>query len=354
MKTMQHIRSTRNRCRADVLWTVVAFVLLDAGLAFSVHWWLPWLRDPLYAGRAGQFAERGQSTPHPLTIVMLGSSRTAYGFRGGVAETRLRETTGRPVVTCNLGCCGTAHLNELVFLKRMLSEGLRPDLLLVEVTPPMLAGQPYAPREVDWLPTWRFTWDELSSFGRCGADIREVRREWLKSLPLPWYTRRFQILSWLAPEWIPSQLRINCGPAGDVSGWDPHVVRDHSLAAYQRALARTRGEYQSFLSWFQIAPATASPLLDLLQLCRKEQVHTALVLMPEGSDFRMLYPPFAWPKVEEFLSVVRREFGVPVINAREWMPDAAFSDSHHLLPDGATLFTERLCRDVLVPLFQPH
>jgi hypothetical protein len=345
----------RKRCRSELLWLVGVFVLLQAGLAAGVHVWLKELRDPIYFCRADRLQGRVDAeNVAPLTIVMLGSSRTAFGFRGGLVESKLGRTIGRPVVTCNLGCCGTAHLNELIFLQRLLARGVHPDLLLVEVTPPMLAGQPYAPREVDWLQTSRFTWEELQVLQQYSAHPGDLQSEWLKSLPVPWYTRRFEILSWLSPQWVPVRNRIDWGTGGDDSGWGPHSVRDRSFASYQRAFARTRQEYESFLAWFQVSPSSAGPLLDLLQLCRAKQVHTALVLMPEGSDFRALYPPFAWPKIHEFLDVLFREFNVPVINAREWVTDSAFSDSHHLLPEGATTFTERLCRETLIPLFRQH
>src|SRR5438552_11040791 len=108
------------RHRSDLLWLAAGFLFLQAGLALAVHFLRPALRDPIYFGRVAQFAERIQGAPSPLSIVMLGSSRTAYGFRGGLVETALGSATARPVVICNLGCCGTAHLNELIFLKRLL------------------------------------------------------------------------------------------------------------------------------------------------------------------------------------------------------------------------------------------
>src|SRR5262249_50613612 len=145
-----------------------------------------------------------------------------------------------------------------------------------------------------------------------GSSTANLRLDWLKSIPLPWYSRRFAILSWLAPQWVPPKFRYEYDRPADASGWGPHIVRDLSPAGYQRAVARTRGEYESFLAWFQISASSAGPLLDLLQLSRKEGIPTALLLMPEGSDFRNFYPPFAWPKVQEFLVAVMREFGVPV------------------------------------------
>ena len=41
-----------------------------------------------------------------------------------------------------------------------------------------------------------------------------------------------------------------------------------------------------------------------------------------------------------------------MIDAREWVPDVGFSDGHHLLPAGATTFTDRLGREALIPLLR--
>jgi hypothetical protein len=38
-----------------------------------------------------------------------------------------------------------------------------------------------------------------------------------------------------------------------------------------------------------------------------------------------------------------------VIDAREWLPDEQFRDSHHMFTAGAEAFTDRLTRDVIVP-----
>jgi hypothetical protein len=38
------------------------------------------------------------------------------------------------------------------------------------------------------------------------------------------------------------------------------------------------------------------------------------------------------------------------LNAREWLPDTAFVDSHHLLQAGAEQFTTRFGRECVLPL----
>jgi hypothetical protein len=93
-------------------------------------------------------------------------------------------------------------------------------------------------------------------------------------------------------------------------------------------------------------------LHELLELCRQRQIGAALVLMPEGSEFRSIYSPAAWQQIGTFLAETSHEFAVPVVNAREWVPDNNFTDSHHLLLRGATVFTERLGQEVILPLLE--
>ena len=78
-----------------------------------------------------------------------------------------------------------------------------------------------------------------------------------------------------------------------------------------------------------------------------EGLKVALVTMPEGSDFRGWYPPGSWAAIKQFLNDLEHEFEVPWINARDWVADDDFSDSHHLLPTGATVFTQRLWHDLI-------
>jgi hypothetical protein len=47
-------------------------------------------------------------------------------------------------------------------------------------------------------------------------------------------------------------------------------------------------------------------------------------------------------RLDAFLGDVTRAFGVRLVDARDWLPDAAFYDGHHLLPAGAKAFSVRL------------
>ena len=76
-------------------------------------------------------------------------------------------------------------------------------------------------------------------------------------------------------------------------------------------------------------------------------------LMPEGPQFRSWYPPGVMRQVNGLLDRLSRRHEVPVIDAHDWIAtEDAFLDSHHLLPEGAEVFSRRLGREAL-PLLLP-
>jgi hypothetical protein len=88
----------------------------------------------------------------------------------------------------------------------------------------------------------------------------------------------------------------------------------------------------------------------MLEIARKENIEVlGLLLMPEGSDFRNLYSAEACQTIDTYFQGLCRESNTELIDARTWMSDDSFSDSHHLLPCGAEQFTLRLWRDALEP-----
>jgi hypothetical protein len=64
-----------------------------------------------------------------------------------------------------------------------------------------------------------------------------------------------------------------------------------------------------------------------------------LVYLPESSEFRGIYPRRVERVAKEHLTGISREFGVPVIDCRTWLPDGAIVDGFHLSRRGAAEFT---------------
>src|SRR3954447_12704623 len=151
-------RDTKRAARADLLWAAVGFLALQVGLAVASRTWMPELHDPYYGykaallrNRTAAAVTRAEGGARPLSAVMLGSSRTVYGLDAVSLEEQVGRDVGRPVVAFNFGMYGAGPATELLALRRLLAEGHRPDLVLAEVIPFFLAGQPGSPSEMNFL-----------------------------------------------------------------------------------------------------------------------------------------------------------------------------------------------------------
>ena len=341
------LQAGARRARQTLLWALGIFVLMQAGLALGIERWLPEFRDPLYAFKARRLRERTVDNPtKPLSVVLLGSSRTIFGFKAGLIEQPLSEAAGRPVVAFNFGVTGAGPVTNLMMLRRLLAEGIRPDLLLIEVLPPLLNGRPEV-AEVNRLNSdrlWRGDLPLVERYGRAHWDLQE---DWWLSCVVPWYEHRFAILSRAMPGYLPWRLRLDWFQTIDGSGWVNSPAGMASTEYRSAAIKRTHDEYSAYLKGFQLGGAPSDAFREELQLCQREGIRVVLLLMPEGSDFRSWYAPGDWRQVEEFVAGLQREFHVPLINAREWIADEYFSDSHHLLAAGAEEFTLRLGREAI-------
>jgi hypothetical protein len=127
---------------------------------------------------------------------------------------------------------------------------------------------------------------------------------------------------------------------------------DPSPDNLRRARECAEGAYRPVLEHFELGGPFCPAFRPLLERCRQEHIAAAFVLMPEAETFRALYSPQAWPQIERFLGELTAEYGTPVINARDWVHDTEFFDTHHLLPPGAEVFTRRLGRDAILPLLR--
>jgi hypothetical protein len=289
--------------------------------------------------------------PADSLIIMLGSSRTAYGLNARQLGEQLSKEIHWPTKVFNFGIPAAGPMSQLLSLRRMLNEGIRPNLLLVEVLPPLLAGQGPVPIESNWLPAHRLKLDELAVMEQQGFPVEELRRNWWQAWPLPWFAHRFAIISRFLPIWLPWNLREDWTDGPDAWGWTPTMVADPTPEGYRRAVELAQRQYQGYLASFRLSEPTCRAQRELLDLCRSEGIPVALVLMPEGSHFRSWYPPATWLQIQSFLVELHADYGVPVINSREWIADEYFSDTHHLLIEGSTLFTARLGKE-LQPLLR--
>jgi len=337
------------RGRAALLWGAVAFLAGQLALAAAIEWRLPQMRDPNYGRKEQRLLQRlGESPPPARAVVMLGSSRTMYGLRGQDAERALAGPGGAPLVY-NFGLPGAGPLTELIVLRRLLRQGVRPDLLLVEVLAPVLAGQVRLNEVAQLEREPGRLWHADLPLAERYAPEAPLRDRWWAAEAVPCHSHRLAIVSVLSPDLLPLEQRLDGFQDIDDSGWTalPHVKREDERR--RSATDRARAEYAHYLTGFRLGGPNPPALRELLDLCRHEGIPAVLVLMPEGGEFRDWYEPPAWAEVEGFLAQLRRDYGVDVVSARDWLSDEEFADLHHQFPEGAARFTERLTREVIAP-----
>jgi hypothetical protein len=344
--------------RADVLWGLFVFVAVQLGLVVAIEILLPQFRDPFYAYRAASLKRRTLDAPSkPLTVVMLGSSRVRDGLRSGDLGRHLEARLGRDVVLYNFGIPQCGPVMSLLNFERLRAAGLKPDLLLFDVVPMLLAtrsadGRPSAPLESRYGQANRLWHDELEIVERYGFPADEYHKVWWRSMLAPCYGQRFQILNSLLPQLLDNSMRDFLAQARkiDESGFTPRKEGEFTPALRRNAVDFARSEFADVLAQFQLCPAACEAQRRLMARCREERIPAVLVLMPESNGFRGWYSAQAIDQLNSHLRAMSLEFTVPLVDARQWVADEDFSDGHHLLPGGATVFTERLGRELLEPV----
>ncbi|MCZ2342270.1 MAG: DUF1574 domain-containing protein [Bacteroidales bacterium] len=346
------IPSRRPTARAAVMWGMSLFFAVQLGVGLTSELY-PRIRDPLYGDKFVKLERRrDMAGPQAATVLMIGSSRTGLAFNGKRAETILSQELQRPITAFNFGIPASGPVTHLVYWNRLLKSGVKPDLLLLEILPSMLADGHGGPLERHWFFADRVTTSEVDTLIQHGFDPTTVRERHIRSVLLPAYTLRFQLLTRVIPSWLPWQVRFDWSRGADECGWGTTQTQfvDPTLRAI--GTQRAHNEYAPILANFRPGGPAVGALRELLGTCREQGIPVRLVLMPEGTEFRSWYPPERLATLKTFLGSIATEYGVSWIDAQNWLPDEAFYDSHHMLAVGADAFTDRLIRDFVVPLLQ--
>lgn len=329
------------RARAALGCALLTFAGLQVALFGAVETRWPEWRDPLYGRKVHQLQHCFEGAPpEAMRVLLVGSSRTFNGVDAASFERSLQAAAGRPAAVYNFGLSASGPLTELIVLHRLLEAGLRADLVLVEVFPAMLAdSRPLL--EADPLDVSRLWSADLPLLARCRKDGQDLARQWMLRSLVPWHTNRYAILGRLSTRWLPAE-----GWGTGLSEFDPRGWQglDGCAPHSPPAVKVARLKYAGVLGDFKFGPG-AEALLEIVRLCQKHSLPAALVLMPEGIEFASWYSPAARRKVDQFVQQTAHDYRVPVIDARRWMDETQFFDSHHLLAAAARSFSQRLASD---------
>lgn len=156
-------------------------MIAQLALAAAIEYALPEVRDPQYAVRERRLLSRMAGDQRQLWL-MLGSSRTQLGLQAG-RFSKCSDCSG--TLAFNFGMPGCGPLMQLICFERLLVRNVRPDLLLIEVNPGLLASSNGEPMEERLLDGARLSVPELVRVLPYYQQPRRVLGKW--------------VWSWLAP-----------------------------------------------------------------------------------------------------------------------------------------------------------
>jgi hypothetical protein len=333
------------RARAAVLWLIGAFVVSQFSLSFALERAVPHWRDPEFVRKLDRLRARRAEHPGAPLVIVLGSSRVYMGVRPGVRGDD--PAVGDAPVLFNGALIGAGPVLQLLALDRLLRAGERPDAVVVEFWPVYFLDRPDDREEFRIDPN-RLDHADLSLMTRYADNAGHIRRNWRTARAVPSYGHRFVARSLGLPSWDPIGRRLdhNWQPV-DAWGWKPGQRADENPSDRCARLAAARAFYANALAAPGPRPIAVRAAEDLFDLCRHHGLRTAVLWMPESSEFRAWYPPEADAAAAAMLADWQERRGVTVVNARDWSPDGHLADGFHLTPEGAAAFTARLMREAL-------
>ena len=339
--------SRRRHARRAVLCGIIATVLAFVGFLVTIDVLVPQVRDPEYGRRASRWHARIAEHPTRPVVMVLGSSRVAMGVRPAAWE-EVRPEGDRAPLLLNMSTVGSGAVGQVMVLRRILAEGPPPDAILVEYWPPFLRGDAQFAEEkrIDPLrlgPVDRaFVKDYYVDPDATFATMRKARLN-------PYLEYRHRILAQLNPRWLRWSQRIDAAwDKLDPWGWLPGVA-DDPVGSENRLLRmeQCRPFYRDQFHDFRIDSVEDRAFRELFTLAREHGIRVGLIFLPESAEFRAWYPPEVEQATQEHLRTLAAECHVPVLNAREWMPNDATCDGFHLFRGAAATFTQRLGHEVM-------
>ena len=277
--------------------------------------------------------------PKRPLLVMVGSSRTAWDFQASALD-GMADSDGRPMLVYNFGVPSTGPCFQLFCLRDMLAKGIRPRFLLIEFLPALLTeGRRGVMTEDGMLEFESLNAHRMLQWMPYLRNPKKWANLWIEARVAPCYTFRNHLVgelkSLVTGEPMPKHAPI------DHRGWHVALPVLDPLV-HETYLAAARAGYGPGLMDFRLGKTQYRVIHELLDLCRREKIPSALVMMPEDSHFRSWYSPEAKTAVRNLLEELRQTYGVECIDAQYWLPDYDFEDGHHALLDGAMIFTRRI------------
>jgi hypothetical protein len=342
---MKAVRKTKRSSTSALLWAVVFFAACQICLNFLLDSWRPDARDPEFQSKLARLRRVLARSPGQPLVLFMGSSRTLFGLQPERVRRRFSSQGPAPVVF-NFGLTGYGPpVCELLCLHRLLREHVHPDWVFVEVLPAYLRADDAAER--DPLLPLHLSRIDLALVQPWWRSFSSLYRQWCCNRLLPSFFFRFGLMSALAPSWLPDSCpEKKVRRESNALGW--LIMPDVSVPELRRKHFHVaESAYVPTLRELRVRPGPDRALRELVALCRSEGIRLALYIMPEGAVFQSWYDPIRRKEVDGYLAALCAAHRVPLLDCRAWLTNEDYyHDSHHLMPRGAALFSERMGKEL--------
>ena len=286
--------------------------------------------DGEYAQRRELLRARLAEHPDHSLVLVAGSSRIVMGFAPEQLPP-MTDAAGRPALAFNFSHYGAGPILTGISLRRLFADGVRPRVVVLELMPAFLA------RENAALVSSLCTAGDAAAAGRYYPH-GELYWEYLRgrATGLPGLCRR--------AIWNPDPT-YPLGPCGGYAALKDDVTPDERA---QHTAAQVPHFGRLLRDWTP-APGADRAVRELVTTCRSHGAAVRFVVTPEGPANRAMYGPGCRDRVTAYAEGLARDWDVPLTDARDWLAEDDFADSHHVLKRGAAKFTERLGREVIAP-----
>jgi hypothetical protein len=280
-------------------------------------------------------------------VVALGSSRTGGSFNIALMSTFLKEhSPSRDLVPFNAAVSASGLVTEETVLRRILSLGRPPELVMVEVGPEMV----YPSNR--WLQVTRdMTWSNFTDV--CSEAVRvKGGARLIENRLLPIFAMRFGIRralwNWahecvgLTPEKLdPLEPDVPYFVESDLEPTPPMPTMTEEWKQYQIH------ENQAPLKSFSPTGSGARALVRIVALCDERRIPVLLLEAPACGVYREARAP-AKGKYTDFLDdLLRKHPSAQYVDLGDRMPDVAFYDQHHVNKFGRHLLCRLLATEVI-------
>ena len=185
--------------RASLCWFVAAALLLHAAalVALDAPW--PNLRDPEYGIRLPRLLACVAEHPERPLVLVLGSSRTCMGVKPAAWEA-VRPGTNADPLLFNFGTVGAGPIQQLIAVRRLYADGVRPAVVLLEYWPPALRQD--GPHSEQFRVGRRLRFDDRSVVRDYFPDPDRTERDMLTVRVNSLYANRDRLLIRVFPNGI--------------------------------------------------------------------------------------------------------------------------------------------------------